>query len=380
MSALGESLLSLKSWLQRSLFPDVESEVGEITEDHKRLLAVLTMLDLGRFVKTWHGVPGRPKRSRIAIARCFVAKMIFKMPETKHLRKRLQSDPKLRHICGWTSLAEVPSESTFSRAFGEFAQTALPAKVHEALIKATHADRLVGHVLRDATAIEAREKPAKKAKKAVPSGTKKRGRPKKGEERPPEPTRVDRQAKLSLQECLDDLPTQCDVGTKKNSKGYKETWIGYKLHIDVGDGEIPLSAVLTSASLHDSQVAIPLAKMTSERVTSLYDLMDSGYDCQGIRDFSCSLGHVPLIDVNPRGDKKLKANLEAEAKGRRRLNFKFPEEVRYNERSGIERVNGRAKDDYGATTIRVRGHAKVYCHLMFGLVAMAAERILRLIT
>jgi hypothetical protein len=26
---------------------------------------------------------------------------------------------------------------------------------------------------------------------------------------------------------LADLPTACDVGCKKNSKGYKETWTGY---------------------------------------------------------------------------------------------------------------------------------------------------------
>ena len=39
-----------------------------------------------------------------------------------------------------------------------------------------------------------------------------------------------------------DLPTACDVGTKKNSKGYKETWVGYKLHIDVADGQIPSAA------------------------------------------------------------------------------------------------------------------------------------------
>lgn len=32
---------------------------------------------------------------------------------------------------------------------------------------------------------------------------------------------------------------------------------------------------LTAASVHDSQVAIPLATMTASRVTSLYDLMDS---------------------------------------------------------------------------------------------------------
>ena len=73
---------------------------------------------------------------------------------------------------------------------------------------------------------------------------------------------------------LADLPTACDVGCKKNSKGYKETWTGYKLHIDVACGQIPVSCVLTSASVHDSQVAIPLMTMTSARVSYLYDLME----------------------------------------------------------------------------------------------------------
>ena len=38
-----------------------------------------------------------------------------------------------------------------------------------------------------------------------------------------------------------------------------------------------------SASVHDSQVAIPLMKMTSDRVESLYELMDSAYDAELIR-------------------------------------------------------------------------------------------------
>ena len=108
---------------------------------------------------------------------------------------------------------------------------------------------------------------------------------------------------MHLPAMLDDLPTACDVGTKKNSKGYKDTWVGYKLHIDVADGQIPISCLLTSASLHDSQAAIPLATLSAERTTNLYDLMDAAYDAEQIREHSRSLGHVPLIDVNPRGDK-----------------------------------------------------------------------------
>ena len=29
---------------------------------------------------------------------------------------------------------------------------------------------------------------------------------------------------------IDDLPHACEVGTKRNAKGYQESWIGYKLH------------------------------------------------------------------------------------------------------------------------------------------------------
>ena len=62
-------------------------------------------------------------------------------------------------------------------------------------------------------------------------------------------------------------------------QGTPGSWIGYKLHIDTAaDGEIPISCVLTAASVHDSQLAIPLATITATRVTNLYDLMDSAYD------------------------------------------------------------------------------------------------------
>ena len=54
---------------------------------------------------------------------------------------------------------------------------------------------------------------------------------------------------------------------------------------------------LTSASLHDSQAAIPLATMTAGRVTNLYDLMDSAYDMSAeITAKSRALGHVPSAD------------------------------------------------------------------------------------
>ena len=53
--------------------------------------------------------------------------------------------------------------------------------------------------------------------------------------------------------------------------------------------------------------------------------------------------------------------------------------VRFKERSAAERVNGAVKDSYGGRFVRVRGHAKVLCHLMFGVLALAAEQLMRLV-
>lgn len=53
-----------------------------------------------------------------------------------------------------------------------------------------------------------------------------------------------------------------------------------------------------------SQTAIPLALMT-QGVTNCYDLMDAAYCSAEIRSHGHSLGHVPLIDHNPRGNEKI---------------------------------------------------------------------------
>ena len=372
-----QMLTSTWNHIQGFLFPMLREEVGPLTPQHERLVTVLDVGRIEAFVQMWPGLPGRPPADRHALARAFVAKAVFNIPTTLALIGRLAADAALRRLCGWESRSAVPSESTFSRAFAEFAESSLPARVHEALIETTHKDRLVGHISRDATAIEAREKPAKTPETPV-AAPRKRGRPKKGEAAAPkEPRRLERQAGMTLHEMLADLPTACTIGTKRNAKGHTTSWIGYKLHIDTGDGDIPISCLLTSASLHDSQAAIPLATITASRVTNLYDLMDSAYDAPEIREKSRTLGHVPIIDANPRRGGKNEAAAEAQA--RRTAGYEPAEEIRYNERSSAERVNGSLKDNYAGRTIRVRGHAKVFCHLMFGILALTAEQLMRLV-
>ena len=359
-------LSSIWSGIQRSLFPFLEEELGPLTEKQRKLASTLELVRVEDSIIYIHRTGRKPSNRKI-IARAFVAKTVYNITATRELYDRLKCDKVLRRICGWESRYQIPSESTLSRAFAEFAQSKLPQKVHKALINKHLSEHLVGHISRDSTEIVAREKPViKKKSEKKKKRKRKRGRPKKGENVPAkEPTRIERQRKMSIEEMLADLPKTCDRGTKKNSKGYKQSWNGYKLHFDVADGHIPITALLTSASLHDSQAAIPLASMTSKRVTNLYDLMDSAYDCEDIKDFSRQLGHVPIVDSNSRrGEKK---------------HFDPAEKERFKERTTVERVNGRLKDEFGGRMIRVRGSTKVMAHLMFGVLALSADYLLKFV-
>jgi hypothetical protein len=229
--------------------------------------------------------------------------------------------------------------------------------------------------------------PKQFAAQPIPRG--KRSRPKKSE-RALSGKRLPRQRRQTLPEMLSELPRDCDSGGKKNSKGHTQNWRGYKLHIDVADGQIPISCLLTSASLHDSQVDIPLANMTAQRVISLYDLMDAAYDAKEIREHCESLGHVPLIDPVRRAVPIVHRTQQDRLRGydkRRKLPKSLPgkilrfttaQEERYKIRTMSERVNGRLKDEFGGRTTRVRGATKVMAHLMFGILALTVDQLLRL--
>jgi len=116
------------------------------------------MIRIEEFVFSSRGLPGRPPKDRGAIARAFVAKMVYNMPTTRALLDRLKTDTSLRRICGWERVIDVPEEWTFSRAFSEFSNSQLPERVHESLIKNLYKGEIVGHNSRDSTAINAREK------------------------------------------------------------------------------------------------------------------------------------------------------------------------------------------------------------------------------
>jgi transposase len=328
------------------------------------LVTVLELVRIEEHVKDPWWSRGRPVKDRKVLARAFIAKIVYNLPTTKDLLECIKTDGTLRQICGWEKKVEIPSESTFSRSFDEFAENEILSQVHEAMIKKFKSTKIVGHVSRDSTDIVAREKAMNKIK-GTDEPKHKRGRPKKGEYRlPKEPSRLERQSGMTLDKMLADLPKGCNIGfKKKNGKDYY--WRGYKFHVDWADGEVPISCIMTSASLHDSQAAIPLAKTSSERVINLYDLMDSAYDAQEIEEYSKILGHIPIIDKNPRRGHKVE--------------IEPAKKLRYNERSTAERGFSLLKDKFGGCTVRVKGHKKVMTHLMFGILSLTAIRLMNMI-
>ena len=114
--------------------------------------------------------------------------------------------------------------------------------------------------------------------------------------------------------------------------------MGYKLHMGTADPGAPISCLLTSASRHDSQAAIPLATLSTERGTYLYELMDAAYDAEEIGWHSHLSGHVPIIDINTRRDRDWKKERARGGSGPALRRTPRSPKVRYNQRSPVERV------------------------------------------
>jgi hypothetical protein len=375
--------------LQEDLFPLLQPVTGPLSGQMQLLASVICLAPLGRLLSARRAATGRPARDRAALATAFMAKAILNLPTTRDLISRLKVDEALRRYCGWPTLRGLPHESKFSRAFAEFAQTQLPQQLHEAVIAATQKQRLIGHIARDSTAIPVRERyPETEQQKAARRKVKKKGGKtgrKKGSKggfartkAADRGTRIQRQRHQKLECQLKDLPQQCDMGAKMNSQGREQYWRGYKLHLDVADGQIPVSAVLTSASVHDSQVAIPLMTMTGQRVVHLYELMDSAYDANEIHAHSRQLNHVPIIAPHPRRGTKKSLQMQKVFPDKPTPQLTWAQQDRYKERTMSERVNARLKDEFGASQIRVRGGAKVMAHLMFGVLALTVDQWLRM--
>lgn len=223
--------------LEQSLFPAIKEalRLEELSAKEQKLIKILDFAEIEKYVSTINIT--NTKKCRTEIARAFVAKSVYNVQTTRDLIDRLHIDRTLRVICGWRYFHSIPSESTFSRAFTELSEYNIAQKAHERFVAKYLSDTLFFYNATDATKVPLREKPIKVEK--VKPKPKKRGRPKKGEVREAaKPTILEQQQQMqNTKEMLALVSTHCSVGTKLNSKGYKQSWIGGKLHISAVDGE-----------------------------------------------------------------------------------------------------------------------------------------------
>jgi hypothetical protein len=370
--------------LEKSLFPALKEELRleALSAKEQKLIKILDFAEIEKNIIVV--TITNPPRDREEIARAFIAKSVYNFQTTRALIDRLHVDRTLRMLCGWRDKRDIPSEAKFSRVFKELSELKIAQKTHEKFVKEYLSDELFFYNATDATKVPLREKPVK-VEKEKPK-PKKRGRPKKGETREPiKPSILKQQKELkTTEEMLSFVSTDCGVGVKQNSKGNREVWIGGKLHISTVDGDIPIVAIYSGANVHDSSLALPLMKETSQRVNYMYDLQDAGYDADIIREFSKNLGHRPIIDINPKNSKALKEKIELIK--HEKESFKFInlhlnlDKEHYNQRSMVERVNKYLKDDFGCDKIYYQGATKVASVLAFGVLSVCIHQSLKMVT
>ena len=246
-----------------------------------RLGKIFITLDLTPFVAkipiSYHGGPdGYDIKNKL---RAVIAAKLEQIPTAAALVRRLKSDLVFRYNWGFGVLGSVPSEATISRFLKVLTVTGILKELYCALVK--QAEEL-GIIDTSSVAIDS--------------------------------SKVEAYGKSKPRKYLSLDGSSSDWGVKQNTDGNKIAWFGYKLHIATDTkSELPIALEVTPASIHDSTVALAIAKQVKENVktTPRYYLMDSGYDSADIYT-AVRYDHKAqaIIPLNLRGTKEPKAGFD----------------------------------------------------------------------
>jgi hypothetical protein len=140
---------------------------------------------------------------------------------------------------------------------------------------------------------------------------------------------------------------RCSKTAKKNSKGNKQWFTGYKVHLATDDFGVPITYAVTGACVHDCKVAVPLLKMTHQRTYFLYALMDKGYLNPDLNAYVNSIGRKVIIDQ--RAHRSVAATP-----------MSGNDALRYRARSTVERTNSELKDGFLPDKLYRRGNQVRY--------------------
>lgn len=218
-----------------------------------------------------------------AVLRSLMVRIDERIPTQKALIQRLKSDLRLKLSVGFLYSEAIPSESTYSRVMAVLANhLSILEKMNQDLLHLI--DDEVGifeeNIAIDVTSIEARTQPKKTENPKLPG--------------------TEEQRKMTTKEILDTIPSYPSWGVKKNSKGKNYFWFGYKGSLAVSTkSQYIIDMKIASAFASDVSLAIPSIREAAGQLRpkkeSYYFSLDKGYDAKEIYQELHSLEIEPII-------------------------------------------------------------------------------------
>lgn len=329
-----QAFTSIPAALQRGQVSPLVAELSAAFEiiDDEPLLAALSAY-------RWTGRPGWSVR---ALWRSYLASFVLNHGTTNDLIRRLQDDAELRDLCGFDAL---PSRWTFNRFVSRLSHHA--ELVEQAI--GSLADRLHSAlpdfgkgVAIDASVVRSWSRPDRK-------------------------------------------PAPSDPEASWTAKGYgrKEWYWGYKLHLSVdAKYELPISAIVTTASRHDSMELLELVAVGKQRhawFSPEYVTADAGYDSLAIADgLTRVIKTVPIIAIRKTKDRK-HAPRPDDPRHFPPIPRDTPEwKALYSTRQSVERAFSRLKQHRALDSHCRRGLRKVRLHALMSVLTMQVTAASRL--
>jgi transposase len=213
--------------------------------------------------------------------RALIARHVEKIPDIKHLVKRLKEDLPFRLALGFSYASPVPSEASFSRIHRQLSEhlEALRKENNALICFIDKAEAILQEdVAMDSTAVRVYKKSHHEKHPEIPSTI--------------------LQRKMPTQEILASISSEPSWGAKRNSQGKDSYWFGGKCHLVVSaSSQYILYSLYSSAFVNDMSTAIPLMRAVKKLgLKKGHVLMDKGYDGTEIYEEAHQLGLEPIID------------------------------------------------------------------------------------
>ncbi len=398
-------------------------------DESDRLTLVLTTINAERLLRALDsgGLLGPTGYAARVLWSALVAGVVYRLPSVAELRRNLVTNPYLRYVCGIVSAGGVPSEATFSRFLADLVkQEALLDGCIDDLVQRFRA--LAPHfgedVVADATDMHAYSRYKKDGSsdsdatwsaKGSKEGSSKSGKKSNG------PTSA--------------AKGEAKDGKEKDKDKYWWFGYKLHLLVDA-KYEIPIAAILTTAKVADTTQLQPLLEKRDALLPDTplkHCIADTGFDSKSNILAVTKRGGIPIIPFNPGNEKEppgitntlgtplCPIGLKMIYWGRdgHYLKYRCPEkggrlccliehaktdrcttsdyglvvklDMRddprryvpvpretpqwhrlYKQRSGVERVNSRLKDNLILDELRVRGMDKVKVRVGLNVLVMLA--------